>query len=177
MNEAQDKLERLITRELDGEIDAAGRRELRRLLRDPAAAALYDDTAALDREIGAGLRQALGRPAVRVRLTSWHRIGRTALMAAAAGLAAILWYRPAPPAGGPGAGGKPQQAGMASWFVPSMPPGDAVEPLSTAYVRPELRVRGTEREWILIPGDQPGSIMVIEVDRVRTRAIAVHRDY
>jgi hypothetical protein len=70
-----------------------------------------------------------------------------------------------------------QAASIGSWFAPATPQGDAVEALPSAYERPELRVRGTEREWIVIPGQEPGSYLVIEVDHVRTHVIGVHRDF
>ena len=47
-------------------------------------------------------------------------------------------------------------------------PGDAVQELPVAFERPQLSLRGTQRDWIVIPGREPGSYMVIEVDRVRT---------
>jgi hypothetical protein len=52
-----------------------------------------------------------------------------------------------------------------------------VEPLPPGYERPELRLRGTQRDWIVIPGDQPGTYLVIQVDHVRTHVIGVHRDF
>ena len=61
MNESAE-LERLISRFLDDECSADERRVLHRTLRDdPAAAALYEEYTALDREIGHAMRSALGR--------------------------------------------------------------------------------------------------------------------
>jgi hypothetical protein len=179
MNHDPDMLDHLITRELDGEITAAQRKALRRMLQDPAAAALFDDYRTVDQEAGAALRTALGRSPRVIRLrSSWERIGRAALVATAAGLAAVVWLHPGwnTPTG-PRTNDPLSRASAASWFVPPAPAGDAIEPPSTAYERPEVRVRGTQREWIVIPGDRPGTMLVIEVDRVRTHVMAVHEDF
>jgi hypothetical protein len=58
-----------------------------------------------------------------------------------------------------------------------VPPGDMIEPLPTAYERPELRVRGTQRDWIVLPADEPNTYLVIEVNHVRTHVIGVQRDF
>jgi ferric-dicitrate binding protein FerR (iron transport regulator) len=95
MTESDDRLERLISRVLDREASSAERRELnRRTLADPRAAQLYEEYAALDREIGAALRSAM-RPARRLFPGPlWRRIGQAGMLAVAACLALVIWMRP-----------------------------------------------------------------------------------
>ena len=49
--------------------------------------------------------------------------------------------------------------------------------LPRSYERPEVGVRNIQREWLVVPGDRPGTYMVIEVDHVRTKAVGVHQDF
>jgi hypothetical protein len=178
MNRGEDKLEHLISRCLDDECTADERQLLESLTRgDAEVRALFDDTQRVDRRLGDALRQTLGRaPEVIPIRTARIRFSRTLTVAAAACLAALFWFQPKPAAQGPGH--QPQQAALGnSWFTPPMPQGDAVEPLPSAYERPEVRVRGTQRDWIIVPGNEPGTYLVIEVDHVRTHVIAVHRDF
>ena len=178
MNLESDKLERLLSRHLDGECTPAEEQLLRTLLRrEREARTLLDEYRSLDEQVGDALRQALGRLArLRVVRGKWARVGRSVAVAVAACLAALAWLQPRLPPTRPGPN-QPQQASAASWFAPAAPEGDTVEPLPPGYERPELRLRGTQRDWIVIPGDQPGTYLVIEVDHVRTHVIGVHRDY
>jgi hypothetical protein len=178
MNRGEDKLEHLITRCLDDECTADERQLLDSLTRgDAEVRALFEDTQRVDGCVGDTLRQTLGRsPDVIPIRASRIRFSRTMTVAAAACLAALFWFQPKPAAQGPGR--QPQQAALGnSWFAAPTPQGDAVEPLPSAYERPELRVRGTQRDWIIVPGNEPGTYLVIEVDHVRTHVIAVHRDF
>lgn len=183
MSPEADKLEHLFSREIDGEASAEDRELLAALLKsDARMQALFEEYRSLDRAAGEALRQAAGRrPRVVTLGGFWRRSGRTLLVAAAAGVAALLWLQPAEQQHRDGrAGTGPQHAGsvsVPSWFVPSVPRGDVIEPVPTAYERPELRVRGTERNWLLIPGDRPGEFFVIEANRVRTHVIVVQQDF
>lgn len=180
----RENLERLFSRELDGESTAEDRALLEDLLRnDPRVQQLFDEYCALDRAIGSALQTAVGQPPPALRLRpGWRKVGRGLLVAAAASLAAIVWYRPAAPlAQGPN---DPTQAGPAvatpsRWVMPTAhtPRTDVGQPVPRVYERPELKVRGTQREWILVPGDEPGTFLVIEVDRIRTHVIPVHKDF
>jgi len=177
MNFGSDKLERLLSRHLDGECTPAEEQLLRALLRrEREAQTLLNEYRSLDQQVGDALRQALGRPArPRAVRASWARVGRSVAVAVAACLAALAWLQPrlSPTHPDPH---RPQQASAASWFAP-MAEGDTVEPLPPGYERPELRVQGTQRDWIVIPGDEPGTYLVIQVDHVRTHVIGVHRDF
>jgi len=177
-----DKLERLISRELDGELTPAERTELEHWLRSDAdARATYDATRNLDRQLGLALRGALERrppvlrmpiaPAAR-RRESW---GRLALVAIAASLATFAWLQPTQKA--PPSTGSPQP--FQGRVLPGAArAGDLVEPVvPPTYERPELRLRGAQRDWIVIPGEHPGTVVIIELNRVRTHAIGVHQDY
>jgi anti-sigma factor RsiW len=171
-----DKLEHLLSRHLDGECRPQEEQLLRSLLRrEPAVRARLADYERLDREVGDALRAAMGQTP-RASASPWARMGRGLIVAAAACLAAATWLQPRLSPTRPGAD-RTQQASAGSWFAPATPEGDLVEPTPPGYERPELRLRGTQRDWIVIPGDQPGAYLVIEVDHVRTHVISVHRDF
>ncbi len=180
MNRVPENIERLFSRYLDGECTAAERTRLHGLLRsDPAVRAAFEDYRDLDRALGVALRTALGRQAPVLRLPIRRfRLATGLTLAAAAVLALFVWlnpwwsrpFTPKPPSG-------PVQA-AATWFAaqPGVE-GDAIQPASRGYVRPELRLRDTRRQWIVVPGREPGRYLIIEVDRVRTHAIGVHQDF
>jgi hypothetical protein len=171
-----DKLEHLLSRHLDGECSPQEEQLLRSLLRrEPEVRARLADYECLDREVGDALRATMGR-ARRPSGVPWSRIGRSVVVAAAACLAAAAWLQPRLSPSRPGAS-RTQQASAGSWFAPATPEGDTVEPTPPGYERPELRLRGTQRDWIVIPGDRPGTYLVIEVDHVRTHVFGVHRDF
>jgi hypothetical protein len=179
MNSGSPDLERLISRCLDHEATRLEQRRLRTLERsDPRAAALVDDYVTLDRELGRVLRVAMGRaPLLPLRRTVWPRFGQLAALAAAACLAVMVWI--SPPQRSPRPDGRGPARASASWFAPSAAVphlGDEAE-LQPVDSRPRVRLRDTNRDWILIPGERPGEYMVIEVERVRTRAIAIHDDF
>jgi len=175
MNSDAERLEHLFSRCLDGESTPQEAQLLARLPRsDPQVRAEYAAYEELDQLVGAALR---GVPAAGLRRhDGWRRVGKAVSVAVAACLATLAWLRPTQPPAHPGATG-PQQAGVASWFMPRPPAADVVEPLSPALERPQIRLRGTERDWLVIPNDAPNSYLIIEVNRVRTHAIGVHRDF
>ena len=174
-----EKLEHLITRYLDEECSADDRQLLESLLHhDAEVRALFDDYRRLDRCVGDAVRAALAPTlAVHPVRTARFRFSKTLTVAAAACLATLVWLQPTTTPRGPGKHGPHQAALAGSWFAPNTPQADAVEPVPSAYERPELRLRGTQRDWIVIPGNEPGTYMVIEVDHVRTHVIGVHRDF
>ena len=184
MNRGSNRLEHLFTRQIDGEATGEEREFLNTLLRDDRTArTLFREYRHQDRALGDALRQALGRPA---RPASTHylrlRIGRGLAAVAAAGLAAFIWLQPGQPNDnhakqGPLQAAALSQAPAGSWFTPLKPAGDTVTPVPTAYERPQLRLRGTERNWIVIPGNRAGQYLIIEVDRVHTHIISVHQDF
>lgn len=173
-----DRLEHLFSRYIDGECTADEQQLLRSLIRRvPEVRSRFEDYQQLDQRVGDAVRDVLGRPNRAATLRAyWTRVGRSIAVAVAAGLAALAWLQPPPPAA-PSAGDAPRQAGVGSWFAPAVPPGDMIEPLPTAYERPELRVRGTQRDWIVLPADEPNTYLVIEVNHVRTHVIGVQRDF
>ncbi len=189
MNATEDNLERLFSRYIDGECTPDECEHLESLVsHDAKIRASFEDYQQLDAQFGAALREAAGRESSvchcsravsRARIHPyWSRLGRGLALAAAACLALITWHKALRPTGQiPASGQKPLQASAASWFAPQPAAADVVQPVPSAYNRPELRVRGTQRDWIVIPGDQPGEYLVIEVDRVRTHVIGVHQDF
>lgn len=172
MNDAQSQLERLISRFLDDEATRAERRELKAALRnDPCAEALFEETAALDREAGYALRRATGRTIVMSRRTPmWLRV--LVPLAAAACLGLLAWL--GPKSGTHTGNGEMRQAG---WFAPPRFGRDTLDARPQVYERPHVRLRDTKRNWIVIPGERPGEFMVIEVDRVQTRVLRIQRDF
>lgn len=165
-------LERLISRYLDGEAHAAERRELRRRLRqDPVAKALFEEQSLLDRQIARAMRQALRRPVMRAGFRSaWVQTLRGAALAAAACLATVAIGLREP------RGTRPTPMHQAaSLFLPV--PEDSVRRETPLYARPGLPVQDSEREWILLPGERPEEYLVIEVNRIHTRLLRVHRDF
>jgi anti-sigma factor RsiW len=179
MNVPNDRLERLFSRCLDGAATPTEHGLLERLCRDDETiAARFDDYRRFDAQIGAALRAELA-PAPRVaRLQAWLRhAGRTLALATAACLAGFAWLGPQPTPDASSSKAIVHAGQLASWFRPAEPPVDTVEPASTAYERPELRVRGTQRDWIVVPGEDPDTYFVIEVDRVRTHVMAAYQDF
>jgi len=180
MSERYDRFEHLMTRCLDGEASPGERRELARWLRDdPTARAMYEQTCEIDalasRAMRAGLAEA--RRAA-VRSSGWVRVGRALILATAASVAAFAWLRP-DSTDVSRDDRAPAHAGLArlgSWFAPAQPAHDMIEPTARDFERPELRVRGGERQWIVLPGAESGQFVVIEVERVRTHVIGLHQD-
>ncbi|MBI5863752.1 MAG: hypothetical protein HZB38_04445 [Planctomycetes bacterium] len=175
MNEPTNNLERLVSRYLDDECSVEERRQLRQLLRkDAEAEAFFEETAALDREIGRAMRHALGRPVVlRRQSPRWIQIGRAIALGAAACLA---WVFLNP--GGSATSQRPEQGRpmRASWFAPPPAPADTMSD-TRGYDRPQVRLDNTESRWIVVPGERPGEFLVVEVKRVKTRTIPVQGDF
>ncbi len=175
------ELERLITRYLDREATVRERRELHaRMQSDPAVAALVAEAADLDREIGRAMRAALGRPAEATSKprSLWRRIGQLGTLAAAAALILAVWTSPLRMAA---TTDRPltQQAGVApagSWFAP-VTPRDVVREVNPSYERPQLRLRSTERNWLIIPADRPGEYLLIEMDQIQTQSVLLESDF
>ena len=178
MNPESPELERLISRYLDDEATPQERRELTSRMRaDPAVEALVDEYAGIDREVSRVLRVALGRSVVLPTSRSrWVRFGQGAALAAAACLALVFWLVPQRPAPQSPRSGEAARAGS-SWFAPLAPQVDSVRATSPTYERPQVRLRDTSRDWIIIPAERPGEYMLIEVDRVRLRAIRFQEDF
>ncbi len=187
MNPPNERLEHLFSRYLDGECDPAEARLLESLLDEHAdVRAAFDEYRRFDAAIGDAMRLALGRApatdtlarAARGAATPklWLYYGRYAAVAAAAVVALATWLRPphAQTAGGR-ENGKLQQA--ASWFAAPQPAVDSVEQLPRAFERPEVGLRGVQRDFLVVPGDRPGTYMVVEVDHVRTHAVRLHQDF
>jgi anti-sigma factor RsiW len=178
MNTGSPELERLISRYIDDEATPAERRDLEaRADADPAIDLLLIETAAIDREVGRAMRIAMDRtiplPVRRSTKVRWFQaIG----FAAAACIALVAYLNFSQKPGQPARGHKPTPA-RASWFATQPPQVDVVEQVDPADVRPELRLRDTDRHWIVIPARQPGQFLLIQVDRLRTRAIRIQDDF
>ena len=172
-----DNLERLISRFLDHEDTAADRRALNaRVDADPAARAQLDEHAALDNEVHHALRQAMRR-SYPTRVASggvWFGIGRSAALAAAACLALMFWFSPGKQTAAPRPGNEPREASI--WATPNW--RNVMEQQRPPIDRPHVLRRNLQRDWIMIPGKRPGDgLVVIEINRVRTHAIAIQQDF
>ena len=180
MNSGPDRLEHLFSRILDGEC-TADERELFDALRadQPEVARRFDEYRQLDQAAGDALRAVMNCPPRPIPIwTRLRPLARTVAFAAAACLAILLWLYP-PQHPGTLSGNDAQQASALagrSWFGPTLPQADTVSAPSPTYVRPQLQVRNTDRDWIVIPGDGPREYFVIEVDRVQEHVIVIHKD-
>lgn len=188
MSREIDQLEHLFSRELDGQTTPDERELLDRLRGEyPHVAQEFAEYERLDRAVGDALRAAVGKPRRVIRFRQRRgRLGRGLIVAAAAGIAAVAWLGPqskttrrvdATLRSERGRAALTGRSSMPSWFAPPAPQVDTVEPMPAAYVRPELRVRGTQRDWILIPGRQRGMFFVVEIERVGTQVFGVHQDF
>lgn len=180
MNPEQERLEHLITRCLDEEATPQEQALLRGVQRsNREARRLIEDTRELDQELRETLRRAMGMPTP-ARPHRWRafELARGLIIAAAACLATFAWMQPKLTEPGRGDRRTQQAGALTSWFAaPPVAAADTVVPVPEQYERPELPVRQTAREWIVIPSEQPGRYFVIEVEHVQTRAVLVHRDY
>lgn len=179
MKEALD-LERLISRVLDDEAGPQERKTLRRLERqDPEFAALAEEYAWLDREAGAAMRAALGRAALPAPGRKDPPAWRYAPLAAAACLALMLgWFGPQRQAS-PTGGVQTAQAGQ-SWFLPTTPArsvSETDESSLTRLDRPYQRHVAVDRDWIIVPGDEPGEFLVLELNKIHKVAVAIQQDF
>lgn len=175
MDDREYQVERLISRILDDEASPSERREFDGVARrDPHAAALFDETRSLDREIGMALRTAMRRSIPLRRTRNSASVVRMLGVAAAACLAIAAWKYPAFT---PRDHRQTQQAGS-SWFgSTSDAPGDQFDPRSRLYDAPTEQRRKVDSEWIVIPSETPGEFMVISVDKVKTRASSRQRGF
>ncbi|HOO16175.1 MAG TPA: hypothetical protein PK920_05855 [Phycisphaerae bacterium] len=183
MNDGSPELERLISRYLDGEATPAERRDLEsRANADAAIQSLLAETAAIDREVGRAMRMAMRRtlplPARRVKKVHWIQAVGFAAAAACIGLVFFL-SSPRPSNGPKHSVQRPQPSApmRASWFAPPERPVDVVDQVDPADVRPQVRWRDTDRHWIVVPARQNGQFLLIQMDRLRTRAIRIQDDF
>ncbi len=175
MSDPSHDLEHLISRYLDNECTRRERRELNaELSRDPESAALFEEHAALDREVKHALRATLRHTPVRRRpLAPWEQAARVVVVAAAACLAVMFWFAPPNEPQTP----TPAQAGVQSWFASPPTAGDAFVERPERLNRPINWVGKPETKWIVVPSDQPGEYLVIEVNRVLTRYVHIQQDF
>lgn len=173
-----DDIERLISRNLDGECSADERRRLNAGLRDdPEARALYEEYSVIDREAGGALRAALGGSApTTMRMPLWQRASRFVAVAAAACLAVLIWV--SPPGGDSSSTRKPDiHAGATSWFSPLPTAGDTLIDTPSYLARQRTDSQASQRRFVVVPSDTPGEFLVIEVDQNPARAVPIQEDF
>ena len=174
MNDPTHDIERLISRHLDDEATADERRALNaQMRRDPAAAALFENCAELDREVKQALRSVLGHSPMRAAPV-WQRTLRVFVLAAAACIAVMFWSMPGGERAMPG---QPGAARAGSWFAPLPAAGDTMVEYPARFDRPQMRFTKPQSDWVVIPSDTPGEFLVIQVKRVPTRTVRVHKDF
>lgn len=175
----QDRLEHLITRYLDRECTPGERAELMAAVRsDRGAEALFEEYSALDREFGAALRKALHRRAsLRLhRASDWVRGLRIVGLGVAACVAIFLWK--SPPAQRPERAGESRPMLAGSWFAPPPAAGDSLRnETAAAFNWPRETSQVTQRNWVVVPGEDAGEFLVIEVKRVQTRSTRIQEDF
>jgi len=178
MNDPTPDLERLISRHLDGEATPQERRELNARLRDPHAAALFEECRALDREVGRALRSALGSSGRR-RAPLRERTARSLLAVAAACLALLFWFNIGRSGGPTGGSNSASLAGnvSASWFASPPTPQDVLVERPEWFERPQIQIGRPEVKWIVVPSQNPGEWLVIEVDRLLRRTVPIQKDF
>ena len=178
MSDPTHDLERLISRYLDDECTPQQRRELNaRLQRDARAAALFEEHAALDREIKHVLRSALRRaPDRSAALPLWERTARVFVVAAAACLAIMFWFASPREPASPGTEASAQTS-VQSWFASPPSAGDTLVERPERFNRPVNWVGRPRTEWIVVPSGKPGEYLVIEVDRIPMRSTRDRQDF
>jgi len=176
MDRQTNDIERLISRWLDGEATAEERRRFKQIVRDdPAARELMRKTVAVDRAVSQAMYRAL-RPQLQPATTKLRiRLAQLGGFGVAAGLLLALWLVHEQPRNGVRLAG-PAQASV-SWFAPPTAAADRIAPVEPADERPQVQVRDTQRDWIIVPGCEPGEYLLIAIDRVRTRAVRIERDF
>ncbi len=186
---APDELERLITRQLDGELsDAESDRLEACVASDPAAAELQAELHRIDAVAGYALRATLGRdvptllapePAPTPAAPSRWRLPRLALLnvGAAACIALLLSssIRSSAPVDAD-RGSQPAQASNWQWADLPTPP------LETADVPEQVHQaltgeRHLDRQWLVVPGDTPDEAFLIEITRLRLNAEPVQAEF
>ncbi len=173
MNEPSE-LERLITRVLDEEASAAERGALeQQSAADPTVAQLLAEYRRLDRHFCAAMRSAVPRHAPPRTIPLWHWATQMVTVAAAAGLALLLWIRP--PAALDGAGADVRASLFADVPVPAT---DQFDPnAGWRYERPGVRLDDANGDWIVIPGQRPDEYLIFEVKRIKSRTVFIQRDF
>lgn len=172
----REQLERLISRVLDGEASPAEQAQLDAARRaDPQAQALWNDTQRIDDLVGAAVRDEMSPPAPIIQFPRHYRAARFVVGAIAAGIAMLAWLHPLAPA--PDRQKMPQPRPVQAGLTGAPANADVIEPLPSSYERPEVRVRGTAKDLILIPADQPGLYWVVEVDHEQTHVVPLGSDF
>jgi hypothetical protein len=194
--------ERLLSRELDGELTPAEHADLRaRLASESGLAAKWTRWQALDALAGAALRAEARTPADAARAAleatrsrgamqvtdhrrrPWLRRLQPLMAAAAVALCVLLWQGEwkTPGTGTRGADryvpGTAQADELLRWRAPATSDVAAnIDP--TLLDRPHAAWRETERSWIVIPADDDaGAMYVVQIDRVREQATAMQADF
>lgn len=175
-----DLLERLISRALDDELTPDEQNAFEaRLASDPAAARRYEELADIDALVSDMLRLELAAEPTVVTTAPAAPWWRTFGVAAAACIAALLYYgeRPAGDAPDDSSGDAAQAGVVAGESIWADVQVDGLTPVDPeVFDRLRAGVQDVDRDWVIIPSDEPGEYLLIEVSRVRTEAYALHAD-
>ncbi len=168
------ELERLITRALDRQASPADHRALhQQARRDPSVARLLVEYTHMDRALRSAMRSAVPRRSAPRVIPLWHWLTQMVTVAAAAGLALLLWVRP------PGAANLPGRDARASMFADlPVPAQDQFDPdTARRYERPGVRLDDADGNWIVIPGQRPNEYLIVEVKRIKSRTVYIQKDF
>jgi anti-sigma factor RsiW len=188
-----DRLERLISRSLDHELSAEESAELERWLeRDPAAERLYEQMAWVDAQVVEALhgdlahddldRDELVHSGLMIAPSQQVPWWRAAGVAVAAGIASLFWMGQ-PQAVTPDAANSTHnsQASMglfpndSIWAAPAI---DSAAPVDKEMFGLEhTGLHDVDRKWVIMPSEEPGEYLLIEIRRVRTEAYPLHADF
>lgn len=175
-----EQFERLVNRALDGELTPHEQEELDHFVKqDPAAARFYEEMSGIDALVGETLRVAIAAEPAEVPIapSSWWR---TFGIAAAACIAALMYFGEPPAADSQSEPDHGEaQAGLVNgesiWADAQV---DGLTPLDPeVFDRLRAGVQDVDRDWVIIPSDEPGEYLLIEVSRVRTEAYTLHADF
>lgn len=187
--EELDRLERLISRSLDHELSPEESAELEHWLsRDPAAERLYEQMVWVDAQVVEALHSDMAHTELNhdgpgiapVQPVPWWR---AAGVAVAAGIASLFWMGQPQQVmtPDPGISTQSSQASMglfpndSIWATPAI---DSAAPVDKEMFGLEhTGLHDVDRKWVIMPSEEPGEYLLIEIRRVRTEAYPLHADF
>lgn len=179
MDPAGERLERLISRRLDGEITSVEASELDRILSaDPAARALLIDSQDLDRLAAEALREDAGmsrKPTANRRYRGWWIAAGGAILTAAAVVA--LSFLPVLKPAGPRVADNNRSRFPIARGDPSPESGRPFMEYRNVDFRPRQWMGDVRRELIGIRGDDPDTLYIFERRMQATQIRPVSGDF
>lgn len=69
------------------------------------------------------------------------------------------------------------RAGGPSWFSPPPVAQDSFTADTSPFERPRVRIDESDSEWIVVPSDEPGEYLIIQVKRTNSRTVKIQQDF